>query len=116
MEVRKVPVSQGLSWFRAAIDLGARNPKAVFGAALLFIAVLYLIAAVLGLVAAALTGSGAQVPSSALFMAVFVPLFIAMMVLMPILIGGLMHVIRESEAGRPVRARSEERRVGKECS
>jgi len=29
MQVRKLPVSQGLAWFRAAIDLGARNPKAV---------------------------------------------------------------------------------------
>jgi hypothetical protein len=105
MQVRKLPVSQGLAWFRAAIDLGARNPKAVFGAALLFIAVLYLLAAVLGAVAAALTGDGKAAPNGTLFMALFVPLFIAMMVLMPILIGGLMHVIREAEADRPVRAR-----------
>ncbi|HVQ32406.1 MAG TPA: BPSS1780 family membrane protein [Lysobacter sp.] len=103
MQVRKLPVSQGLAWFRAAIDLGARNPRAVFGAALLFIAVLYMLAAVLGLVAAAL-GGGAR-SDGTMFLAVFVPLFIAMMVLMPILIGGLMHVIREAEAGRPVRAR-----------
>lgn len=105
MQVRKVPVSQGLAWLRAAVDLGARNPKAVFGAALLFIAVLYLLAAVLGVVAATLTGDGKAAPSGALFMAIFVPLFIGMMVLMPILIGGLMHVIREAESGRPVRAR-----------
>ena len=105
MDVRKVPVSHGLAWFRAAIDLGARNPKAVFGAALLFIAVLYLVAGVLGLVARSLTAGGEQVPSGTLFMTVFVPLFVLMMVLMPILIGGLMHVIREAESGRPVRAR-----------
>lgn len=103
MEVRKVPVSQGLAWFRAAIDLGARNPKAVFGAALLFIAVMYLVAAVMGLVVAVL-GGGAQKPGT-VFMAMFVPFFIALMMLVPILIGGLMHVIREAESGRPVRAR-----------
>src|SRR5690606_2016410 len=33
------------------------------------------------------------------------PLFILIMLLVPVLLGGLMHVIRESEAGRPVRAR-----------
>jgi hypothetical protein len=103
MQVRKLPVSQGLAWFRSAIDIGGRNPKAVFGAALLFIAVFYGLALLLAVVAAALVKSGT--PSPSLFLAVFVPLFLAIMVLMPILIGGLMHVIREAEAARPVRAR-----------
>jgi hypothetical protein len=103
MQVRKLPVAQGLAWFRAAVDLGARNPKAVFGAALLFILVLYALAIVLTVVAMALTSGGT--PSPTTFLVVFVPLFIGMMVLLPILIGGLMHVIREAESGRPVRAR-----------
>jgi len=104
MQVRKLPVSQGLAWFRAAIDLGGRNPKAVFGAALLFIAVLYGLALAMTLVGAMfVAGEGA--PDLTTLMIVSAPVFIAIMVLMPILIGGLMHVIRESEAGRPVRAR-----------
>jgi hypothetical protein len=33
------------------------------------------------------------------------PLFLVVLLLMPVLFGGVMHVIREAEAGRPVRAR-----------
>ena len=106
MQVRKIPVSQGLAWFRAAIDLGARNPRAVFGAALLFMATLYLLAMVMVAVVLAVRGGEAGgEPNLLLIAMLFVPLFLAMMVLMPILLGGLMHVIREAEAGRPVRAR-----------
>ncbi|MCC8363041.1 DUF2189 domain-containing protein [Lysobacter sp. A6] len=105
MEVRKIPVAQGLAWFRAAIDIGARNPKAVFGAATLFIATLYGLAILLGVVAVALTRDGDAAPNPMLFASIFVPLFVGLMVIMPVLIGGLMHVIREAEAGRPVRAR-----------
>jgi hypothetical protein len=105
MEVRKIPAAQGLAWFRAAIDLGACNPKAVFGAAVLFIATLYALAIVLVAVAYALRGDGGGETDMLLFVSIFVPLFIGMMVMMPILIGGLMHVISEAEAGRPVRAR-----------
>jgi len=106
MQVRKLPLAQGLAWFRAAIDLGARNPKAVFGASMLFIATIYLLAVVLGVVAVTVMRSdGGGQPNLLLFASIFAPLFIGMMVLLPILIGGLMHVIRESEAGRPVRAR-----------
>jgi hypothetical protein len=105
MQVRKIPVSQGLAWFRAAIDLGARNPKAVFGAALLFMATLYLFAAVMAVVVVVVRGEATAQPNLALMAIAFVPLFIGLMVLVPILLGGMMHVIREAEAGRPVRAR-----------
>lgn len=104
MQVRKLPVSQGLAWFRAALDLGGRNPRAVFGAALLFIAVLYGLALAMTLVGAAFV-VGDKTPDMTTLLLVSAPVFLAIMVLMPILIGGLMHVIRESEAGRPVRAR-----------
>jgi hypothetical protein len=105
MQVRKIPVSQGLAWFRAAIDLGARNPKAVFGAALLFMATMYVFALVMVLVVLAVRGEGSGPPNLMLMAAVFAPLFLGLMVMMPILLGGMMHVIREAEAGRPVRAR-----------
>ena len=106
MHVRKIPAGQGMAWFRAAIDLGGRNPKAVFGAAVLLIAVLYAIALVVALVAMTLSrATPGTAPNTAVLLAVAVPLFVGMMVLLPILLGGLMHVIREAEAGRPVRAR-----------
>ncbi|KGQ19148.1 hypothetical protein LF41_3180 [Lysobacter dokdonensis DS-58] len=105
MQVRKIPVSQGLAWFRAAIELGARNPKAVFGASLLFMATLYVFALVMVGVVLAVRGEAGGAPNLMLMALVFVPLFLGLMVLMPILLGGMMHVIREAEAGRPVRAR-----------
>ena len=41
MDIRALPVAQGLAWFKQAIDLGGRNPRAVFGAAMLLILALY---------------------------------------------------------------------------
>jgi hypothetical protein len=102
MDIRHVPASQGLAWFAQAINLGARNPKAVFGAALLFIAALWLVAFALGLAARAAMGEGE--PDLGRAMLLVVPMFLAIMLLAPVLLGGLMHVIREAEAGRPVRA------------
>ena len=98
MDIRGLPVGQGLVWFRQAIDLGGKNPRAVFGAALL-----------MALALAAVLGAGSQDAGSdaklGLAMAVALPLTVAIMLLVPVLLGGLMHVIREAEAGRQVRAR-----------
>jgi hypothetical protein len=108
MDIRALPVGRGLVWFKQAIDLGARNPRAVFGAALLLIGALYVVAMLFALVAAVLAGGGAQdaaAPDVGRLVLVAVPLFLLVMLLVPILLGGLMHVIREAEAGRPVRAR-----------
>lgn len=102
MDIRNVPAGQGLAWFTQAINLGARNPKAVFGAALLFIAVLWLLALVLGLLGRVVLGDGE--PDLGRAMLLVVPMFLAVMLLAPVLLGGLMHVIREAEAGRPVGA------------
>ena len=110
MEIRKLPIGQGLAWFRQAIDLGARNPRAVFGAALLFLLALYAVALVFAIVGAMVVGQGAapaagKGPDFRDALIVAAPLFLVVMVLAPILLGGLMHVIRETESGRPVRAR-----------
>ena len=104
MQVRQVPARQGLAWFRDAINLGSRNPKAVFGAALLLIDAMYLFVLVLGLVAAMFGGRGEGAAASGALMGVALVMTLALMMLMPILLGGLMHVIREVEAGRPARA------------
>lgn len=110
MDIRSLPVGQGLTWFKQAIDLGGRNPRAVFGAALLLILALYVAVLLVALGLAALVKGGQAVgdaagPSLAVAMWVAVPLMLLIMLLVPILLGGLMHVIREAEAGRPVRAR-----------
>jgi hypothetical protein len=105
MEIRKLPIGQGLVWFKQSLDLGARNPRAVFGAALLLIAVLYGLALLLGLSAGVVARSTPGQPADlGRIMLLFVPMFLLLMLLFPVLIGGLMHVIREAEAGRPVRA------------
>lgn len=110
MDIRAVPVGQGLVWFKQAIDLGARNPRAVFGGALLLIGALYLVAMAFALLAAvagggmAATGGDAPPDIGRVLMAAM-PLFLLVMLVVPVLLGGLMHVIREAEAGRPVRAR-----------
>ena len=108
MDIRVQPIGQGLAWFKQAIDLGARNPRAVFGAALLLILALYAVAFVAAIAAAAIIGGstgGANPPSLTGVVMVALPLFLLIMFVVPILLGGLMHVIRETEAGRPVRAR-----------
>lgn len=108
MDIRRLPASQGLAWFRQAIDLGAKNPRAVFGAAALAIVALYAAALVMALLTGLLVAgnrAAGQAPDLGLVMAVAVPLTLALMFLVPVLLGGLMHVIREAEAGRPVRAR-----------
>lgn len=102
MDIRHVPASQGLAWFTQAINLGARNPKAVFGAALLFLGAMWLLALAVGLAGRVLLGEGE--PDLSRVMLLAVPLFLAVMLLAPVLLGGLMHVIREAEAGRSVRA------------
>ncbi len=109
MDIRAVPVSQGLVWFKQAIDLGARNPRAVFGGALLLIGALYVVALVFALLGAA-AGGGMGTADAApadlrRVLLAAMPLFLLVMLLVPVLLGGLMHVIREAEAGRPVRAR-----------
>lgn len=105
MDVRSLPVGQGLAWFKQAIDLGGKNPRAVFGAALLLMAALYLTAMLVALLVAAMAGGGPGVPDLGPVLAMALPLFLLVMLLVPVLLGGLMHVIREAEAGRAVRAR-----------
>lgn len=111
MDIRALPVSQGLSWFKQAIDLGARNPRAVFGAAFLLIIAMYTTVLAVAMAAVVVSGLGggdatpAAQPDIGQAAMVALPLFLVIMLLVPILLGGLMHVIREAEAGRPVRAR-----------
>lgn len=95
--IRKVPLTRGAQWLKRAINLGTRNPRAIFGAALLLIAVLYLL-----MFAFALPLQFGDFDNP--FVAVVLATLAAVLVL-PVLLAGLMHVIREAESGRAVRAR-----------
>ena len=102
-QIRKVPVRQGLAWFVQAINVGRRSPRAIFGAALLFICTLYGVGLILVAPVAMLARSGQ--PDMTQIVPAIAAVFVGMVFLLPILLGGMMHVVREAEAGRPVRAR-----------
>lgn len=101
--IRKVPLSHGVQWLVRAINLGTRNPRAIFGAAVLFMAVLYLMLMLLATPARSLAGDAA--PDMASVATALIPVFVILVLALPILLGGLMHVIHEAESGRPARAR-----------
>lgn len=98
--VRKVPLTHGAQWLKRAINLGTRNPRAIFGAALLLIAALYLLMFVFTLPLQFGPAPTLETALTTLAMAA-----VAAVLVLPVLLGGLMHVIREAESGRPVRAR-----------
>ncbi len=102
MQIRTLPLSRAWDWFLQAANLGVRNPRAVFGGALLLVATVYLLMLAGGLLTS-LVGGGAQPGTLALTLMLLT--VVAVFLLVPVLVGGLMHVIRESEAGRPVKAR-----------
>lgn len=103
MEIRKLPIGQGLAWFKQSIDLGGHNPRGVFGAAALVLVALYA-AGLLIIVpmVAVLPGTGDATDVGAVLSRLWpflVAMILAISMLMPFLVGGLMHVIRETEAG-----------------
>ncbi|UHQ23282.1 hypothetical protein LVB77_00795 [Lysobacter sp. 5GHs7-4] len=105
-QIRKVPLGQGVQWLTQAVNIGARNPRAVFGAALLMMATLYTLTIVFALpFVAGMRDAAATAKDPTRVLTAMVPLFLMLVFALPILLGGLMHVIREAEAGRPVRAR-----------
>lgn len=104
MDIRKVAAVHGIQWLRSAVNVGARNPRALFGAAILFFITLYVVAALAVLpVASRLQGRSDLSISESL--AAGVPLLVVLALATPVLLGGLMHVVHEVENGRPARAR-----------
>ena len=107
MNIRKIDTNAVIACFTRAVDLGGRNPKAVFGAALLALVVVFGLGMVVMLVATAVAvGAGFEPQSAgpAAALALAAPIMLFFMVLMPVLGGGMMHVVHESESGRPVSA------------
>lgn len=101
MQIRPLPPAQAGRWLLEVIHLGRRNPRAIFGAALLLVGCLYLLVVIGGLLAG-LAGQG-QINTATL--ALTLATMVAVFLLVPVLVGGLMHVIRCAEAGQDVRAR-----------
>ncbi|MGY1458026.1 MULTISPECIES: hypothetical protein [unclassified Luteimonas] len=99
MTTRTMGPASGWRWFKNAVNLGAGNPKAIFGGAALLAVVVFVVAVVmslaLGLVAP--EGGSAQVVLS---MLVSLPL----LVLMGALLVGYLRVIDAVEHGRPTTA------------
>ncbi|MCI4567908.1 hypothetical protein [Lysobacter sp. CFH 32150] len=98
MQTRAMGPGTGWSWLKRGINLGARNPKAIFGAAALLL-VVGLIPTAVQLIAQ--LGFGMQGP--ALLSVVGVVMLVSLVVLPP-LIGGFLRVIDASEHDRPVAA------------
>lgn len=103
MDARKLPLERGMAWFLQAVNAGRQNPRPVFGAAILLLVTLYLLTFLLLLPVA---WQGLEREGGPAFdVWLMGPIFIALICAFPVLLGGLMHVIRETEAGRPARAR-----------
>lgn len=103
MQINRVPPHRGLAWLVQSVQLALRQPRAIFGAALLMIATLYALGFLFLAPLRLDSGTGAADVSQLLMAAV--PLFVIMVLLLPVLLGGLMHVIHEAAHGRAVRAR-----------
>lgn len=101
MQVRRQPITQAIAWMRQAINLGARNPRAIFGAALLMMGVLYLSVMLLLSPVSLTLNAGSDINAVLPWM---VPAYVVLFLLFPVLLGGLMHVIREAESGRQAKA------------
>lgn len=104
MDIRTQSIGRGLTWLAHAINVGGRNPGAVFGAAFLFIVAMYL-AALLGMLPLLLTVDREALPETGALLFRMLPMALLVLCLVPVLFGGLMHVVREADASRPVRAR-----------
>jgi len=87
----------GWSWLKQAINLGRRNPRAIFGA----VALLALVAMVPSLVQVVVSGLGL---GASAMMAVMAVSTLVMAVVYPLLIGGVLRVIDAAEHGRPTHA------------
>lgn len=107
MNIRKIDTNAVIACFTRAVDLGGRNPKAVFGAALLALAVVFalgLAVVVVASIGAVAAGYQPQAANPAAAIAIGAPVVLFFMLLTPVLGGGMMHVVHESESGRPVSA------------
>jgi len=88
----------GWSWLKQAVNLGRRNPQAVFGA----VALLALVALVPSVLQAMVQGALSLGQTGTL--AVMAGSTLVMVVVYPLLVGGVLRVIDAAEHGRPTHA------------
>lgn len=99
MTTRTMGLASGWRWLLNAVNLGAGNPRAIFGGAALVAVVVFVVAIVLSIVIGLLTAGGGtgQVVASTL-------LSLPLLVLMGALLVGYLRVIDAVEHGRPAGA------------
>ena len=98
MQIRAMGPGAGWSWLKRGINLGVHNPRAVFGAAALLMAV--------GLVPSCVQLFAQYVlhAQGTALMGVVAFFVLLSLLVYPLLIGGFLRVIDASEHGRPTRA------------
>ena len=108
--VEKIGVDEVVGWFKAALDVGAKRPGAVFGAALVQVLIWCFLALVLGgvLVAAGVSNAAGNPDEAAIregMAGVMLPVMggfiLISMVLTPIFGGGLVQAVHNAERGLP---------------
>ncbi|GAB2506567.1 hypothetical protein [Lysobacter humi (ex Lee et al. 2017)] len=104
MNVRRVPAARGLDWMKAAVNIGARRPRAVFGAAALFLVTLYLLSVLAVLPIAARVQGRTELALDEL-VAAAISMFVVLTLALPVLLAGLVRVMHEAESGQDARAR-----------
>lgn len=99
--IRSVPASAGVEWMKDAINLGRRNPRALFGGAVLgvvaMVAMMFGIGIVQGLLVATAGAGTAMVLGMVLSM-------VAVVVVVSMLLVGFLRLVDDVENGRPTSA------------
>ncbi len=98
MSARAVDMGAPFSWLMKSLDVGRRNPGALFGG--------FLLVMVVGLVPSALQfgGDAVTTPMSAAWIAAYALSVVASIVLMPPLMGAAFRLLDACETGAPARA------------
>ncbi|MFY2762656.1 hypothetical protein [Arenimonas sp. MALMAid1274] len=98
MSARTVEMAAPFGWLMKSLDVGRRNPKALFGALLLMVVVVFAMTA-MQMVAQAIVG-----PSLMALGVVYVVVMLFSAVVMPPITGGVFRVIDATHRGAPARA------------
>lgn len=101
MEIKRVGAGRGLAWVAQSLDIAGRRPAAVLGGALLALVALCVLAIAAVLLSRVFgggaTGAGSLIRQAGVAM-------LLLLAVQPVLLAGLLHLLREADAGRPVSA------------
>lgn len=102
MEIKRVAAARGLAWIGQSLDIAGKRPGAVLGGALLALVALFGLTIALALLVGLLFGAGAAGGEGLAWRVGMV--VVAILAAQPVLLAGLLHLLREADAGRPVSA------------